>query len=46
MQQCLRRIYQYVHAANKDVHGLLAKEDKEGLTQRHRQPSLSSASFS
>jgi hypothetical protein len=39
MLQCLRHIYQYVHAANKDVHGLLAKENKEGLTKRHRQPS-------
>jgi len=39
MVQCLRHIYQYVHVANKDVHGLLAKENKEGLTQRHRQPS-------
>jgi hypothetical protein len=37
MLQCLRHIYQYVHAANKDVHGLLAKENKVGLTQRHRQ---------
>jgi len=39
MLQCLRHIYQYVHTANKDVHGLLAKENKESLTQRHRQPS-------
>lgn len=39
MLQCLRHIYQYVHAANKDVHALLAKENKEGLTQLHRQPS-------
>lgn len=39
MLQCLRHIYQCVHTANKDVHGLLAKENKEGLTQRHRQPS-------
>jgi hypothetical protein len=39
MLQCLRHIYQYVHAANKDVHGLPAKENKERLTQRHRQPS-------
>jgi hypothetical protein len=39
MLQSLRHIYQYAHAANKDVQVLVAKENKEGLTQRHRQPS-------
>jgi hypothetical protein len=35
----LRHIYQYVHAPNEDMHGVLATENKEDLMQRHCHPS-------